>query len=172
MYCQVIPSKEVSNKIGVDVIKVLERSVVNDYFWNEYTYSVWWTEIGEHISCNCRKFEVKGILCYHIMLVLAQKNIQTVNERYAFRRWKRCGYPSMTVEYKKFQELESIKEICNEMKNTLVNWVPATSDNIQPSQTTENTQVGSGTPILNPVVTATRRRPRSNQYISHAEEHS
>ncbi|KAL8515351.1 hypothetical protein ACS0TY_014166 [Phlomoides rotata] len=202
MYCQVIPSKEVSNEIGVDVIKVLERSIVNNYFWKEYTYTVCWREIGEHISCNCRKFEFRGILCCHIMLVLAQKNIQTVNERYVLRRWRKDvnrrhsniffvgGYPHMTEEYKKFQEvekffqqcieiamcssekLEFIKERCNEMKDALVNWVPTTSDNVSPSQTTENTQVGGGTPILNPVITATRGWHRSNRYISHAEERS
>ncbi|KAL8529081.1 hypothetical protein ACS0TY_006518 [Phlomoides rotata] len=100
------------------------------------------------------------------------------------------GYPHMTEEYKKFQEveiffqqcidiamcssekLEFIKERCNEMKDALVNWVPTTSDNVPPSQTTENTQVGGGTLILNPVVTTTRGRPRSNRYISRAEERS
>ncbi|KAL8546647.1 hypothetical protein ACS0TY_006391 [Phlomoides rotata] len=100
------------------------------------------------------------------------------------------GYPHMTEEYKKFQEveiffqqcidivmcssekLEFIKERCNEMKDALVNWVPTTSDNVPPSKKIENTQVGGGTPILNPVVTTTRGRPRSNQYISRAEERS
>ncbi|KAL8464078.1 hypothetical protein ACS0TY_033845 [Phlomoides rotata] len=77
------------------------------------------------------------------MLVLAQKNIQTVNNRYVLRRWRKDvnrrhsniffvgGYPHMTEEYKKFQEcieiamcssekLEFIKERCNEMKDALV----------------------------------------------------
>ncbi|KAL8522308.1 hypothetical protein ACS0TY_012446 [Phlomoides rotata] len=202
IYCQVIPSEEVSNETGVDVIKVFERSIVNNYFWKEYTYSVRWSEIGEHISCNCRKFEFRGILCCHIMVVLAQKNIQTANERYVLRRWRKYvnrrhsniffagGYPHMTEEYKKFQEvgkyfqqcielamcssekLEFIKEKCNEMKDALVNWVPTTSDNIPPSQTTQNTEDFGGTPILNPVVTATRGRPRNTRYISRAEERS
>ncbi|KAL8536334.1 hypothetical protein ACS0TY_011818 [Phlomoides rotata] len=202
MYCQVIPSEEVSNETGVDVIKVFERSIVNNYFWKEYTYTVCWREIGEHISCNCRKFECRGILCCHVMVVLAQKNIQTVNERYVLRRWRKDvnrrhsniffigGYPHMTEEYKKFQEvekyfqqcielamcssekLEFIKEKCNEMKDALVNWVPTTSDNVPPSQTTQNTEDFDGTPILNPIVTATRGRPRSSRYISRAKEHS
>ncbi|KAL8511904.1 hypothetical protein ACS0TY_018372 [Phlomoides rotata] len=51
MYCQVIPSEEVSNEIGVDVIKVLERS----------------------------------------------------------------GYPHMTEEYKKFQEVENFFQQCIEI---------------------------------------------------------
>ncbi|KAL8459867.1 hypothetical protein ACS0TY_030925 [Phlomoides rotata] len=96
----------------------------------------------------------------------------------------------MTEEYKKFQEvdkyfqqcielamcssekLEFIKKKCNEMKDALVNWVPTTSDNVSPSQTTQNTEDFGGTPILNPVVTATRGWPRSTRYISRAEEHS
>ncbi|KAL8481208.1 hypothetical protein ACS0TY_027112 [Phlomoides rotata] len=160
MYCQVIPSEEVSNETEVVVINVFERSIVNNYFWKECTYTVRWREIGEHISCKCRKFEFRGILCCHIMVVMAQKNIQTVNERYVLRRWRKDvnrqhsniffagGYPHMTEEYKKFQEvekyfqqcielamcssekLEFIKEKCNEMKDALVNWVPTTSDNL------------------------------------------
>ncbi|KAL8463201.1 hypothetical protein ACS0TY_034007 [Phlomoides rotata] len=81
MYCQVISSEEVSNEIRVDVIKVFERSIVNNYFWKEYTYRCVGGKLEKHISCNCRKFKFRGILCCHIMLVLAQKNIQTVNER-------------------------------------------------------------------------------------------
>ncbi|KAL8550405.1 hypothetical protein ACS0TY_009011 [Phlomoides rotata] len=128
------------------------------------------------------------------------KNIQTVNETHMLRMWRKDvnrrhsniffagGYPHMMEEYKKFQEvekyfqqcielamcsserLEFIKERCNEMEDVLVNWVPTTSDNVPPSQTTENTEVGGGTPILNPVVTTTRGRPKSSRYISRAEE--
>ncbi|KAL8512287.1 hypothetical protein ACS0TY_018681 [Phlomoides rotata] len=180
MYCQVIPSEEISNEIGVNVIKVLERSIVNDSFLKEYTYTVSWMEIGEHISCNCRNSNSKEY-CVVTFCWCWPKRI--------FKPLMRGGYPHMTKEYKKFQEvekffqqcievamgspekLEFIKESCNEMKNALVNWVPTTSDNVQPSQTTENTQVGR-TSILNPVITATRGRPRTNQYRSHAEEHS
>ncbi|KAL8535312.1 hypothetical protein ACS0TY_011091 [Phlomoides rotata] len=68
------------------------------------------------------------------------------------------------------EKLEFIMERCIEMKDALVNWVPITSDNVPPSQTTENTQEVGGTPILNLVVTATRGQPRSNRYISRAEE--
>ncbi|KAL8555130.1 hypothetical protein ACS0TY_003069 [Phlomoides rotata] len=67
------------------------------------------------------------------------------------------------------EKLEFIKESCNEMKNALVNWLPTTSDNVQPSQTTENTQVG-GTSILNPVITAIRGWHKTNRYRSHVEE--
>ncbi|KAL8544972.1 hypothetical protein ACS0TY_005255 [Phlomoides rotata] len=70
------------------------------------------------------------------------------------------------------EKLEFIKEKCNEMKDALVNWVPTISDNVPPSQITHNTEDLGGTPILNPVVTATRGRPRSRRYISSAEERS
>ncbi|KAL8502878.1 hypothetical protein ACS0TY_021846 [Phlomoides rotata] len=147
MYCQVIPSEEISNEIGVDVIKFLVRSIVNDSFLKEYTYTI-------------SKIEFKGILCCHILLVLAQKNIQTVNERYVLRRWGEDvnqryyniffvgGYPHLTEEYKKIQEvekkfqqcieipmgspkkLEFIKESCNEMKNALKTVVKVEVDEV------------------------------------------
>ncbi|KAL8491495.1 hypothetical protein ACS0TY_023201 [Phlomoides rotata] len=113
---------------------VLERSIHHITFLKEFTYTVEWKPREEYINCNCRKFEFKGILCCHIMKVLAQKNIQEVNERYFLR-----GYPHMTEEYKKYQiiekqfqhcadlamgsieKMEFIEQQCNAMKSALLN---------------------------------------------------
>ena len=81
----------------------------------------------EYISCTCRKFEFKGILCVHVLKVLVYKDVQYVNERYILRRWRKdvyrphsnivfiSGYPHMTAEYKETQEMEQDYQQCVEL---------------------------------------------------------
>lgn len=51
-------------------------------------------EEANEVKCNCRLFEFRGILCRHIILVLIEKQIFRISEKYIFRRWrkdiKRC----------------------------------------------------------------------------------
>ncbi|KAL8535232.1 hypothetical protein ACS0TY_011016 [Phlomoides rotata] len=91
------------------------------------------------------------------MTVLAQNDIQTRKDVY--RRHSSIffagGYPHMTEEYKKFQEVEKyfqqcvdsamgstekmeyIKEMCIDMKNELINWNSgSTTTNADPSVST------------------------------------
>ncbi|KAL8534904.1 hypothetical protein ACS0TY_010806 [Phlomoides rotata] len=124
LYCHVEPVVEGANSDGIEQFKVLERSIVNKFYLREFTYTVEYRPNGSHISCYCKKFEFKGILCCHIMKVMAQKDIQRVNERYLLRRWRKDvyrrhsniffagGYPHMTNEYKKFQEVERYFQEC------------------------------------------------------------
>ncbi|KAL8511803.1 hypothetical protein ACS0TY_018296 [Phlomoides rotata] len=66
-YCHVVPassedaSKEFSD-LGIEHFRILERIILNDYYVKEFTYTVEWSPNGAYISCNCRKFEFKGIL--------------------------------------------------------------------------------------------------------------
>ncbi|KAL8530644.1 hypothetical protein ACS0TY_007618 [Phlomoides rotata] len=115
IYCHVMAqneddqaSQDSNPDVHIEKIKVLERSIQHNTFLREFTYMVEWRPRGEYINYNFRKFEFKGILCCHIMKVLAQKNIQEVNERYLLRRWRKDvyirhfgkkisgGYPHMT----------------------------------------------------------------------------
>ncbi|KAL8470946.1 hypothetical protein ACS0TY_033498 [Phlomoides rotata] len=205
-YCHVVPlsledaAEDLRDiQCGIEKIRVLERSILNDYNHKEFTYTVEWRQDGAYISCNYRKFELKGILCCHIMTVLAPKNIQTLNDRYVLSRWRKDvyrhhssivfagGYPHMTDEYKKFQEVEKhfqectdlamgsmekmefIKERCIQMRNDLLNWNPTTTSNADDSlRTSQRTEV-DGTPILDPRVANPRGRPRQARYMSTAE---
>ncbi|KAL8473371.1 hypothetical protein ACS0TY_030270 [Phlomoides rotata] len=203
LYCHVVPPTAEdqiadSNDIGIERYRVLERSILNNYFLKEFTYTVEWRPLGACISCNCRKFEFKGILCCHIMTVLDQNDIQTVNERYLLHRWRNDvyrrhssiffagGYPHMTEEYKKFQEVEKycqqcadaamrstekmeyIKEMCIDMKNELINWNSgSTTTNADPSVRTS--QSLGGTLVLDPNVAVPRGRPRTQHFMSASE---
>ncbi|KAL8542551.1 hypothetical protein ACS0TY_003429 [Phlomoides rotata] len=133
------------------------------------------------------------------MIVLALKDIQTLNDRYVLSRWREDvyrrhssivfagGYPHMTDEYKKFQEVEKhfqectdlamgsvekmefIKESCIQMKNDLLNWNPTTTSNADGSLRTSQTTEIDGTPILDPRVANPRERPRQSRYMSMTE---
>ncbi|XP_073121770.1 protein FAR-RED IMPAIRED RESPONSE 1-like [Henckelia pumila] len=132
LYCHIIPpteeeSIEAANQFGIEIFKVLERSIVNNWYHKEFTYTVELRPNGEYINCNCRKFEFKGIICYHIFKVLSFKYIHTVNERYLLRRWRKDvprrhssiffaeGYPHMADDYKKFQEVERWFQDCTNL---------------------------------------------------------
>ncbi|KAL8512318.1 hypothetical protein ACS0TY_018697 [Phlomoides rotata] len=65
--------------------------------------------VGAYISCNCRSHEFKGNIVLSHNNGVGSDNIQAVNERYLLQRWRKDvyrGYPHMTEEYKKFQEVE------------------------------------------------------------------
>ncbi|KAH6762329.1 hypothetical protein C2S52_019762 [Perilla frutescens var. hirtella] len=97
------------------------------------------------------------------------------------------GYPHMTPEYKKFQEVEKffqdsadlafgnvekmdfIKRKCMEIKNRLENWNSTTATNVSDSRTSGRSNV-IGTPILNPQVTRTKGRPTEKRFKSCLEK--
>ncbi|KAI8573351.1 hypothetical protein RHMOL_Rhmol01G0270300 [Rhododendron molle] len=39
------------------------------------------------VSCSCKKFEFKGILCAHAFKVLGSKNVVTIPDKYILKRW-------------------------------------------------------------------------------------
>ncbi|KAG6536338.1 hypothetical protein ZIOFF_001392 [Zingiber officinale] len=103
LYCHFIsPTEEESieaiNHVGIEKYKVLERSIVNNWYHKEFTYTV-----------------------------MSMKDIHTINERYLLRRWRKDvprrhssiffagGYPHMIDEYKKFQELERCFQECSDL---------------------------------------------------------
>ena len=104
-------------KNGNEKLRVLERPIVNDYYRIEFYYNIEYREKGNYFQCDCKKFELTGILCCHIFTVIFNKNIQVINERYVPRRWRKDvhhrhskiffagGYPNMIEKYKKFMEL-------------------------------------------------------------------
>ncbi|XP_021689522.2 protein FAR-RED IMPAIRED RESPONSE 1-like [Hevea brasiliensis] len=103
---------------GFEQHKILERSLMNDWYVKEHVYSILYNEEGSMFICNYRKFESNGILCAHILKVITLKDIRQIHERYMIRRWRKdvyrrhsnmfcdAGYPHMTEEYKKFKEID------------------------------------------------------------------
>ncbi|XP_057989160.1 protein FAR-RED IMPAIRED RESPONSE 1-like [Hevea brasiliensis] len=93
-YCHVIQPteegrREADNEPGIERHKIMEKSIINNWFRREFVYDVEYRENGQYFSCNCKKFESKGILCCHIMRLMSLKDIKFINERYLLRRWRK-----------------------------------------------------------------------------------
>ncbi|XP_034223833.1 protein FAR-RED IMPAIRED RESPONSE 1-like [Prunus dulcis] len=76
-------------------------------------------EEANEVKCNCRLFEFRGILCRHIILVLIEKQIFRISEKYIFRRWrkdiKRC-HTKVKVSYADWSskpEAHRFEKMCN-----------------------------------------------------------
>ncbi|KAL8487688.1 hypothetical protein ACS0TY_024129 [Phlomoides rotata] len=178
IYCYVVPPTEDEavedlNDVGVERIKVLERNLVNNF-----------TLGNSHLRLSGGQSE-------HILIAIAENLSSRVEKGYVlqtFQHFFAGGYPHMTNEYKKFQEVEKffqecvdasmesvekieyIKQLCIATKNEILNWNPILgSDNVGPSIGTSQSADVRGTPILNPQVTIPRGRPRSQCCMSAAE---
>ncbi|KAL8555973.1 hypothetical protein ACS0TY_003693 [Phlomoides rotata] len=127
VYCHIVPAPE-NDDDGVvdDVVQkfyVLDRSRRNN-FRPEFTYKVEYRADGEYLNCQCHGFEFRGLLCCHILTVMTMKDIRSINERYILTRWRKDvymrhssiffegGYPYMTEEYKRYQQVEKKNQEC------------------------------------------------------------
>ncbi|XP_057994419.1 protein FAR-RED IMPAIRED RESPONSE 1-like [Hevea brasiliensis] len=54
-------------ELGFEQHKILERSLMNDWYVKQHVYTVLYNKEGSVFKCNCRKFESNGILCAHIL---------------------------------------------------------------------------------------------------------
>ncbi|KAF2316941.1 hypothetical protein GH714_007249 [Hevea brasiliensis] len=84
-YCHVIQPTdegrhEADNEPGIKRHKIMEKSIINNWYRREFVYDVEYRENGQYFSCNCKKFESKGILCCHIMRLMSLKDIKFINE--------------------------------------------------------------------------------------------
>ncbi|CAA3010842.1 FAR1-RELATED SEQUENCE 5-like [Olea europaea subsp. europaea] len=41
------------------------------------------------ITCSCHNFEFRGIICRHMIVVLARNDVKSIPEKYILRRWRR-----------------------------------------------------------------------------------
>lgn len=72
------------------------------------TYKVDFDENNQDVTCNCKLFEFRGILCGHAITILIHKKIYKIPDKYILNRWrkdiKRChtrvniSYNSMAVK--------------------------------------------------------------------------
>ncbi|KAH6760357.1 hypothetical protein C2S51_017306 [Perilla frutescens var. frutescens] len=194
-------------EVGIEKYNVLKTKIINNFYRRDYIYVVEYRRNGEYLECNCRNFEFKGLLCCHIFEVMRTLHLKSVNERYILRRWRKdvlrkCssiffsgGYPHMTDEYKRYQELEKFfrvtadlvigdgektefaKSTIDAMNKAIENWdkVPANNaDEQRSSQISRkrSSQVNENMTILNPQITKTKGRPTEKRIRSCLERGS
>ena len=52
-------------------------------------FIVFYDTVDKTFSCSCRKFEIIGILCCHILKVFDSLNVKTILDMYILKRWTR-----------------------------------------------------------------------------------
>ncbi|KAL8482876.1 hypothetical protein ACS0TY_025784 [Phlomoides rotata] len=203
VYCHIVPAPENDdNGVFDDVVQkfyVLDRSLRNN-FRPELTYKVEYRADVEYLNCQSHEFEFRGLLSCLILIVITMKDIRSINERYILTRWRKDvyrryssiffegGYPHMTKEYKRYQQvdfffqecvdaaigssqhMDKLKDKLIELKNEFLSSNNAGVHD-QPtivSEPTDTFEVG-GTPILDPQTTRRKGRPRSNRFMPRSE---
>ncbi|KAG8647510.1 hypothetical protein MANES_09G081652v8 [Manihot esculenta] len=164
---------------GFEHNKILERSLMNNWYVKEHVYIVLYKEEGSVFKCNCRKFESKGILCTHILKVITLKNMMQIHERYVLRRWRKyvycrhnkiffnARYPHMTEEYKKFKKINKIFNEAADVAMQNISRLQYMKEYINDNLNDVDLNGGNGdlhteaAIIRNPIV-ASNRGPRSN----------
>jgi hypothetical protein len=68
--------------------QVTEWVEVTDTFMKKVNFTVYYNEPYE-VNCNCCLFELKGILCKHVIFVLIRLNVTSLLEKYFLNRWRK-----------------------------------------------------------------------------------
>lgn len=65
----------VDSRFGIERYEVFQSGTLDNSFHMNFTFTVEYRPTGSYLSCNCQKFECKGLLCVHIMKVLHRNDI-------------------------------------------------------------------------------------------------
>ena len=78
-------------------------------------------KIGEYIvsygiadmtfSCSCRKFEIIGILCCHVLKVFDALDIKTISDMYILKRWTKEAKSGCIFDNKRINVEEDVNLI-------------------------------------------------------------
>ncbi|KAJ8759801.1 hypothetical protein K2173_009902 [Erythroxylum novogranatense] len=69
---------------------------VDDFEERQY-FLVSWNEEALNVSCTCRSFEYRGILCKHAILVLQMSGLSIIPSPYILKRWTKDAKISQAV---------------------------------------------------------------------------
>ncbi|XP_074298565.1 protein FAR1-RELATED SEQUENCE 5-like [Silene latifolia] len=56
------------------------------------TYQVVYNSTTSDVECSCKLFNIKGIICRHIILVYSGKQVDTLPDKYILMRWTKNAY--------------------------------------------------------------------------------
>jgi len=67
---------------------VLEECMQNERT-EDRIFIVFFHRENHDVQCNCMLFELRGILCKHCLVVVAQERLEKVLSKYVFMRWSK-----------------------------------------------------------------------------------
>ena len=68
---------------------VEEDVIVGENNIRSFTFHVHFNEISREVSCTCRLFEFRAILCKHIIVVYLRKKVYHIPGKYILERWSK-----------------------------------------------------------------------------------
>ncbi|KAF5454297.1 hypothetical protein F2P56_023973 [Juglans regia] len=74
---------------GVIATYHVEDEVCVDDLIKEVTQNVYFNEAKCEVKCSCSLFEMRGILCRHVLAIMRVKKVRTVPEKYILDRWRK-----------------------------------------------------------------------------------
>ncbi|XP_042964802.1 protein FAR-RED ELONGATED HYPOCOTYL 3-like [Carya illinoinensis] len=83
----VLPS--LHRKDGVIATYHVEDEVAVDDFIKEVTQTVYFNEAECDVKCSCALFEMRGILCRHVLAIMRVNKVKRVLEKYILDRWRK-----------------------------------------------------------------------------------
>ncbi|XP_042974898.1 protein FAR-RED IMPAIRED RESPONSE 1-like [Carya illinoinensis] len=76
-------------KDGVIATYHVECEVNADEFMKEVTHTVYFNEAECEVKCSCALFEMRGILCRHVLGIMRVNKVRSVLEKYILNRWRK-----------------------------------------------------------------------------------
>ncbi|XP_042942856.1 protein FAR1-RELATED SEQUENCE 5-like [Carya illinoinensis] len=76
-------------KDGVIATYLVKDEVDVDGFIKEVTHKVYFNEAECEVKCSCALFEMRGILCRHILAIMRVNKVRSVPEKYILDRWRK-----------------------------------------------------------------------------------
>ncbi|KAF5464951.1 hypothetical protein F2P56_014988 [Juglans regia] len=74
---------------GVIAIYSVDDQVKAEDFIKEVTYTLYFNEAECEAKCVCGLFEMRGIICRHILAIFSAKKVRELPEKYILDRWRK-----------------------------------------------------------------------------------
>ncbi|KAF5448571.1 hypothetical protein F2P56_029091 [Juglans regia] len=74
---------------GVIAIYFVDDQVKAEDFIKEVTYTLYFNEAECEAKCVCGLFEMRGVICRHILAIFSAKKVRELQEKYILDRWRK-----------------------------------------------------------------------------------
>ncbi|XP_042947770.1 protein FAR1-RELATED SEQUENCE 5-like [Carya illinoinensis] len=105
----VLPS--LHRKDGVIATYHVEDEVAVDDFIKEVTQTVYFNEAECDVKCSCALFEMRGILCRHVLAIMRVNKVKRVPEKYILDRWRKDIKRTYTLIRSSYDSVDARPEV-------------------------------------------------------------
>ncbi|XP_035541660.1 protein FAR1-RELATED SEQUENCE 5-like [Juglans regia] len=185
---------------GVIATYSVDDHVKTEDFIKEVTYTLYFNETECEAKCVCGLFEMRGIICRHILAIFSAKKVRELPEKYILDRWRKdikrkytfisrsydiADQRPETVRYKRilktFNEVVTNAVSCDGHTEEMISklyamnevWCTSNSKDIDSNvggSTVNAATEGSSKKVLSPHVVRGKGRPPCKRRMSTMEE--